>query len=343
MEKTSVGGSGHARRHRLTAAEKEKLVALYKEGASRKQLAEKFNISLSSVYNITSRARKNGDAHSFPAKWHRLSSEEKEEAAGLYRDGTSCRQIAEKYNVSLYSARNATRKERGKRKQEKDMAQQEKRRTAAENRRYPGSSGAYCTVTEKLSENICLLIRKFGLTQQKLSDATGISIDIIRGMMSGDSTSRCHRTSLANMASAFGISSDLLLNGDAGQLEAAAVPPHPVESLAYSKRAAITKEAGDEMVCLYNSGYSVRRIAEKTEVSATTVKKIIREARRSGSTTRREHGGAYKLADAQIAQAVEMHESGISVRQIAKTFGVTGATIRNYLSREKAKRANGQQ
>ena len=223
------------------------------------------------------------------------------------------------------------------------MAQQEKRRTAAENRRYPGSSGAYCTVTEKLSENICLLIRKFGLTQQKLSDATGISIDIIRGMMSGDSTSRCHRTSLANMASAFGISSDLLLNGDAGQLEAAAVPPHPVESLAYSKRAAITKEAGDEMVCLYNSGYSVRRIAEKTEVSATTVKKIIREARRSGSTTRREHGGAYKLADAQIAQAVEMHESGISVRQIAKTFGVTGATIRNYLSREKAKRANGQQ
>lgn len=343
MEKTSVGGSGHARRHRLTATEKEKLVALYKEGASRKQLVEKFNISLSSVYNITSRARKNGDAHSFPAKWHRLTSEEKEEAAALYRDGTSCRQIAEKYNVSLYSARNATRKERGKRKQEKDMAQQERRRTAAENRRYPGSSGAYCTVTEKLSENICLLIRKFGLTQQKLSDATGISIDIIRGMMSGDSTSRCHRTSLANMASAFGISSDLLLNGDAGELKDAAVAPHHVGSSGYSQKAAITKETRDEIVRLYNSGYGKRRIAEEVAVSLASVKSIIKKARSSGEAVQRGHGGSYKLTDAQIDQAVGMYETGVSTFQIAKMFGVNQKTICNYIRRKKAKQQSRQE
>ena len=218
-----------------------------------------------------------------------------------------------------------------------------RRKEKGVSRRSRDDGGAYCVITENLSRNIGSLIRKSGLTKKEFSELTGISHETVRNMLSGDNTCRCHRATLERMASAFGVSSDLLLNGDAGELEDAAVAPHHVGSSGYSQKAAITKETRDEIVCLYNSGYGKRRIAEEAAVSLNSVKRIIKKARSSGEAVQRGHGGSYKLTDAQIDQAVGMYETGVSTFQIATMFGVNQKTIRNYIRRKKAKQQSRQE
>lgn len=101
--------------------------------------------------------------------------------------------------------------------------------------------------------------------------------------------------------------------------------------------------ARGKIVRLYSSGYSVKRIAEKTGAGTGVIRNVIRKARNDGRAAQRTHSRSYKLADDQIAQVVRMYESGCSASQIAKVFGVTSATIRNYVRMVKAKQADDQQ
>lgn len=339
--------------HNLTESEIDDIVRLCKSGQSVFRIAEAFGVSEHTIYRHL-KIRRVSLRSGKPLK---LTDKELAEVAEMHINGRSHAEICQRYGIAENTVRNYLRmmfcddeyssiasgiagyeeakeafKEATRRRKEKGVS-----------RRSRDDGGAYCVITEKLSRNIGSLIRKSGLTKKEFSELTGISHEIVRNMLSGDNTCRCHRATLERMASAFGVSSDLLLNGDAGELKDAAVAPHHVGSSGYSRKAAITKETRDEIVRLYNSGYGKRRIAEEVAVSLDSVKSIIKKARSSGEAVQRGHGGSYKLTDAQIDQAVGMYETGVSTFQIATMFGVNQKTIRNYIRRKKAKQQSRQE
>lgn len=203
------------------------------------------------------------------------------------------------------------------------------------------ASGAFCEITMRLSRNVGMLMGQKGLSARELADAAEIGFSALSRILNRKAK-RCYKTSVTRIASALDVSPVFLVNGDAGELKDAAVVPHHVGSSGYSRKAAITKETRDEIVRLYNSGYSKRRIAEEVAVSQESVKRIVKKAKDSGEAVQRGHGGSYKLTDAQIAQAVELHEAGATTFQLAAMFGVGRRTICNYIRREKEKKQNGQ-
>ena len=336
--------------HHLTESEIDDIVRLYESGQSVFRIAEELGVSEYTVY----RHLKTRHVFRRPEKALKLTDKELSEVAEMYINGYSHAEIRQRYGIAENTVRKYLRMmfcdneyssiasgiigyEEAKEMFNEAMRRREEKGGSHDD------GGAYCVITENLSRNIGSLIRRSGLTKKEFSELTGINHETVRNMLSGDSTSRCHRATLERMASAFGVSSDLLLNGDASKLKDAAVAPHHVGSSGYSGRAAITKETRDEIVRLYNSGYGKRKIAEEVAVSQASVKKIIKEARNSGEAVQRGHGGSYKLTDAQIAQAVELHEAGVATSQIAAMFGVNAKTICNYVRREKEKKRNGQE
>lgn len=333
--------------HNLTESEIDDIVKLYESGQSVFRIAEELGVSKYTVY----RHLKIRHVFQRPEKTLKLTDKELSEVAEMYINGCSHAEIRQRYGIAENTVRKYLRMMFCDNEyssiasgiigyeEAKEMFNEAMRRREGNH----DDGGAYCVITENLSRNIGSLIRRSGLTKKEFSELTGINHETVRNMLSGDSTSRCHRATLERMASAFGVTSDLLLNGDASELKDAAVVPHHVGSSGYSGRAAITKETRDEIVRLYNSGYGKRKIAEEVAVSQASVKKIIKEARNSGEAVQRGHGGSYKLTDVQIAQAVEMHEAGVATSQIAAMFAVNAKTICNYVRREKEKKRDGQE
>lgn len=333
--------------HNLTESETDDIVRLYESGQSVFRIAEELGVSECTVY----RHLKIRHVFQRPEKTLKLTDKELSEVAEMYINGCSHAEIRQRYGIAENTVRKYLRMMFCDNEyssiasgiigyeEAKEMFNEAMRRREGNH----DDGGAYCVITENLSRSIGSLIRRSGLTKKEFSELTGINYETVRNMLSGDSTSRCHRATLERMASAFGVTSDLLLNGDAGELKDAAVVPHHVGSSGYSGRAAITKETRDEIVRLYNSGYGKRKIAEEVAVSQASVKKIIKEARNSGEAVQRGHGGSYKLTDVQIAQAVEMHEAGVATSQIAAMFAVNAKTICNYVRREKEKKRDGQE
>lgn len=333
--------------HNLTESEIDDIIRLYESGQSVFHIAEELGTSEYTVY----RHLKTRHVFQRPEKILKLTNKELSEVAEMYINGCSHAEICQRYGIAENTVRKYLRMMFCDNEyssiasgiigyeEAKEMFNEAMRRREGNH----DDGGAYCVITEKLSRNIGSLIRRSGLTKKEFSELTGINHETVRNMLSGDSTSRCHRATLERMASAFGVTSDLLLNGDASELKDADVVPHHVGSSGYSGRAAITKETRDEIVRLYNSGYGKRKIAEEVAVSQASVKKIIKEARNSGEAVQRGHGGSYKLTDVQIAQAVEMHEAGVATSQIAAMFAVNAKTICNYVRREKEKKRDGQE
>lgn len=352
-------------------SETEEVYRLYRSGCSYREIGRRTGIDWHVVGNMICRARKDGidlgPRRASPAP----ADKDLAVIAEMYLGGRTLDEIGERIGVSYttvrccllrlfsegewsFSAGSGVGYEEAKRMHRKAFRRfMMERRVEASlknaSEEEEGSegcdfyaSGAFCEITMRLSRNVGMLMGQKGLSERELADAAGIGFSALSRILNRKAK-RCYKTSAARIASALDVSPVFLINGDAGELKDAAVAPHHVGSSGYSGRAAITKETRDEIVRLYNSGYSKRRIAEEVAVSQESVKRIIKKAKDSGEAIQRGHGGSYKLTDAQIAQAVELHEAGATIFQIATMFGVGRRTICNYVRREKEKKQNGQE
>jgi transposase len=89
-----------------------------------------------------------------------------------------------------------------------------------------------------------------------------------------------------------------------------------------------TREQAEEVVRLYKDGRTVRDIAHVMQTRTTPISRVLQEAGFVSGSRGRRH-----LKDHQVAEVIEAYKSGEYCREIAERYGVSSATIGNYLRR----------
>jgi hypothetical protein len=91
-----------------------------------------------------------------------------------------------------------------------------------------------------------------------------------------------------------------------------------------------TPESIDEILRLFDEGWSVKRIARHVHTKDMNISHVLKEA---GLNPRL--GGKWKVfTDAQAAQLVTEHESGLSLSELARRYATSTTVIRNTLRRQ---------
>jgi transposase-like protein len=91
-----------------------------------------------------------------------------------------------------------------------------------------------------------------------------------------------------------------------------------------------TPESIDEILRLFDEGWSVKRIARHVHTKDMNISHVLKEA---GLNPRL--GGKWKVfTDAQAAQLVTEHESGLSLSELARRHATSATVIRNTLRRQ---------
>lgn len=318
-------GNFYKMRVRMPYEKQEEVVRMHAEGISPARISKSTGVGLNTIPFILYEAGRS------------INYRKVDKAVRLYSEGYSLPRIAKILGTSLDYVKRTIKKE--------------KMRGSVESRDHVGSyklTDAQIAQAVKMRESGCSaaqIAKIFGVNEktirnyvrmEKQDDGKGKPAQFASGsyiltkeQLAAAARMREEGQTIQKIAESFGV----------GQTT---IGRHLRNAGVY-KGATITKKKEDEIVRLYSDGYSVRRITEKTGASTRTIKNVISEAISSGRATRRAHGGSYKLTEAQIAQAVKMRESGCSASQIAKAFGVTGSTIRNYVRMVKAKQADNQQ
>lgn len=100
------------------------------------------------------------------------------------------------------------------------------------------------------------------------------------------------------------------------------------------QRSSITREKHDEVVALYNDGWSMDSIREMAFVSPSSIKRIVRAAKKQGRIKRSPHQlGKTKesvLLDQQIA---DLYNQYFSNAEIGESLGFTASTISRKIRR----------
>ena len=296
-------------RSKLTMESEWQLIDDWESGSSTRELAQKYGISLQSVYKVLKRNSTKRPIEPYPG----ISKETESNVVADWESGSSVRELAQKYGISNQSVYNVLKRNSIKRRILSGPSDEEEFDLIAD---WESGSSAR-DIAQKYGISITTVyavLRKNNIERDRRTKADyEFEFDLITDWESGSSAielARKYGISLANVYS-------VLKKNDIKR---------PI-------RSSISDETETSIVADWESGSSVDEISQKFGIHPQTVYGVLKR-----NDTERQFRIRSAISDETKLNMVADWESGSSVREIAQKYSVIQPTVYGILRRSNTKR-----